>query len=352
MALSLSPVRRALDPIMQLLRRLVRPVVEPIRRRLPTRITPMTRLLALATLIANVGIMVTGGAVRLTASGLGCPEWPRCTPESWTATPEMGVNGAIEFGNRLLTYVLIAITVAMFLAVARLARSHRPLWARSLIIGLGIPFQGVIGGITVWTNLNPWVVSLHFLLSSALVLLSTQLLLRVRAELDAETAATGTPAPRLLAAGVRDPLSRGMAMIVLVTAWAAVIAGTVVTGTGPHAGDPGSPRHDFDPELITRVHTMPVYLLCAAAVVLLVRQRLLDDSPARRRASWWLVVAIVLQAALGYTQHFLGLPIGLVLLHMLGSALLMIAATVVFDRHRARYCTRGTTAGAAATTTA
>lgn len=348
MALSLSPVRRALDGIMQLLRRLVRPVVEPIRRRLPTRITPMTRLLALATLIANVGIMVTGGAVRLTASGLGCPEWPRCTPESWTATPEMGVNGVIEFGNRLLTYVLIAITVAMFLAVARLAHSHRPLWARSLIIGLGIPFQGVIGGITVWTNLNPWVVSLHFLLSSALVLLSTQLLLRVRAELDASTAES--PAPRPLAAGVRDPLSRGMATIVLVAAWAAVIAGTVVTGTGPHAGDPGSPRHDFDPELITRVHTLPVYVLCAAAVVLLVRQRLLGDSPARRRASWWLVVAIVLQAVLGYTQHFLGLPIGLVLLHMLGSALLMIAATVVFDRHRARYCTRGLTAGVPATT--
>lgn len=320
------------------------PVLDPIRRRLPARITPTTRLLAVATLVSNIAIMITGGAVRLTASGLGCPEWPRCTPESWTTTAEMGLHGVIEFGNRLLTYVLVAISVAMLLAVVRLARSHRPLVVRAWLIVAGVPAQAIIGGITVWTHLNPWVVGMHFVVSAALVMIATQLLLRVRAELsttDDAAQASDTAVGREIADGPRDALSEGMALIVLLTSWAAVIAGTVVTGTGPHAGDPGAPRHDFDPELITRVHTLPVYLLCAAVVVLLVRQRGRGASPAQRRAAGRLAVVLVVQAAIGYTQHFLGLPIVLVLAHMLGAALLMVAATSVYDRYRAGYCTRG-----------
>ncbi|OSM43897.1 COX15/CtaA family protein [Nesterenkonia sp. PF2B19] len=311
-------------------------LTDSLTRRLPTRITTMTRILAIATLVSNIGIMVTGGAVRLTDSGLGCPEWPRCTPESWVSTPEMGIHGAIEFGNRLLTYVLIAISMAMFLAIVRLWDSHRPLVVRSLLIGLGIPLQGVIGGITVWTNLNPWVVGLHFVLSSVLVMLAAQLLHRVNLELrhDGE-------AGRPLVDGPVDSVSSAMAPVLLGASWIAVVLGTIVTGTGPHAGDPGAPRHGFDPDLVTRLHTIPVWVLCAATLAILVRQLRHQASPAQRKATWWLVGVILGQATIGYVQHFTGLPILLVLLHMLGSAVLIAAAIVLVDRLRAPYRTRG-----------
>src|SRR5690242_21416019 len=114
------------------------------------------RPLALASLIANVALVVTGAAVRLTGSGLGCPTWPRCTDDSYTTTPEMGVHGVIEFGNRLLTFVLVGLAVACFLGA--LAHRRRSLTVLSVAVALGIPGQGIIGGITVLTNLNPWVV--------------------------------------------------------------------------------------------------------------------------------------------------------------------------------------------------
>ncbi|MGO1193651.1 MAG: COX15/CtaA family protein [Nesterenkonia sp.] len=306
--------------------------------KLPTRITTATKVLAWATLISNIGIIVTGGAVRLTASGLGCPEWPRCTADSWVSTPEMGINGAIEFGNRLLTYVLIAISVAMFLAVVRLWHTHRPLVIYSLAIGFGIPLQGVIGGITVWTNLNPWVVGLHFILSCGLVMLAAMLLNRITLELKHQ-GGVGRP----LVDGERDAVTTGLTPIVLLAGWAAVILGTIVTGTGPHAGDPGSPRHEFTPEMITRLHVVPVYILCAAAIVIVIRQRGLAASSGQRRAAWFLVAVIVLQGALGYWQHLTGLPILLVVLHMLGAAMTIVACTTVHDRYRARYTTRGLT---------
>ncbi|WP_044494663.1 COX15/CtaA family protein [Nesterenkonia massiliensis] len=307
-----------------------------LRDKLPTRLTRATRALAWATLISNIGIILTGGAVRLTASGLGCPEWPRCTADSWVATQEMGMHGAIEFGNRLLTYVLVAICAAMFFSVVRLWNTHRPLVVMSIVILAGIPLQAVIGGITVWTNLNPWVVSLHFLVSAGLVMVATMLLNRVSLELRAPGQ---LDAP--LVDGARDGVTSGLAPIILAASWVAVVLGTVVTGTGPHAGDPGSPRHGFDPDLVTRMHVVPVYILCAAAVVLIIRQLRLQTSPAQRRAAWLLVAVILGQGAIGYWQHFTGLPILLVWFHMLGSALLMVAATMVFDRYRAKYRTRG-----------
>ncbi|WP_258933173.1 COX15/CtaA family protein [Nesterenkonia pannonica] len=136
-------------------------------------ITRWTLWFAWASLIANIGIILTGGAVRLTDSGLGCPEWPLCTEDSLVSTPEMGIHGAIEFGNRLLTYVLVIIAAAMLLSVIRLRRTHRPLTVMSAIIVAGIPIQAIIGGITVWTNLNPWVVALHFIVSAGLVMVAT-----------------------------------------------------------------------------------------------------------------------------------------------------------------------------------
>ncbi len=321
---------------LRFLARVLSPAVDPIRRRLPTQISRGTKWLAWATLISNVGIILTGGAVRLTASGLGCPEWPRCTADSWISTPEMGMHGAIEFGNRMLTYVLVAICAAMFLALVRLWETHRSLVGLSIFILCGIPLQAVIGGITVWTNLNPWVVALHFLASAALVMAATMLLLRVKVELK-HNGETGRP----LVDGPSDGFARTMASVVIVSAWAAVVVGTVVTGTGPHAGDPGSPRHEFDAEFVTRLHVIPVYILCAATIAIIARQRMIGSSPAQQRAAWFLVAVIVAQGIIGYWQHWTGLPIGLVWVHMLGSALTVVAATMVYDRHRATYRTRG-----------
>ena len=129
----------------------------------------LVRRLALASLVANVGIVLTGGAVRLTGSGLGCPTWPRCTDESWTATPEMGIHGVVEFGNRTLTFVLGAIAVAGLVAVWRLRpRPGGLVWpAAGVLVGIGA--QGLIGGITVWTDLNPWIVAAHFLVSVGII---------------------------------------------------------------------------------------------------------------------------------------------------------------------------------------
>src|SRR3954447_20178643 len=122
------------------------------------------RPLALASLIANVALVVTGAAVRLTGSGLGCPTWPKCTDASYTTTSAMGVHGVIEFGNRLLGIALGLIVLACFVAALLAPRPRRrPVIWLAVAVLFGIPAQAVLGGITVLTDLNPWVVGLHFL---------------------------------------------------------------------------------------------------------------------------------------------------------------------------------------------
>ncbi|MCR8676348.1 COX15/CtaA family protein [Micrococcus sp. HG099] len=304
--------------------------------RLPDRITRGTFALAVASLASEIGIIVTGGAVRLTGSGLGCPTWPKCTQESLTNTPEMGIHGYIEFGNRTLTFVLVVIAAATFLSLWRLRRTHRsPFW---LSVGLlaGIPAQAVVGGIVVLTELDPWWVAGHFIVSSVMVAVATLLVTRIGAERRA-----GRAGVRIVD-GVTTGASCAAAWAAFAFTWAAVYLGTVVTGTGPHGGDPDAPRHAFDPLLVTRVHVIPVYLLMAAALVLLFTVRRAEGASRLQRAAVLrLLLAIALQAAIGYTQHFTGLPVVLVILHMLGSALLVAAATEVWDRQRSRYVTAG-----------
>ena len=156
--------------------------------------------LAWATLVVQIFIVVTGGAVRLTASGLGCPEWPTCDGSSIVNTPEMGIHGVIEFANRLLTFVLVIVAIVAFLSVWRIRKVRRDLFWLTLLIGLGIPAQAVIGGISVWTKLNPYVVGLHFVVSMALVVLSTIYVLRVRVS---EPAPAQFVAPIIRAAACR-----------------------------------------------------------------------------------------------------------------------------------------------------
>ena len=151
------------------------------------------RPLAWATLVANVVLVVTGGAVRLTGSGLGCPTWPRCTDESFRPHGELSLHEAIEFGNRTLTFVLVAVAIATYVVMWRTGR--RDLRAMALIVALGIPAQAIIGGITVLTDLNPWVVSLHLLCSLAIIGVAVRLLLSVDAPLPPPTAARRSVSP-------------------------------------------------------------------------------------------------------------------------------------------------------------
>jgi cytochrome c oxidase assembly protein subunit 15 len=274
---------------------------------LPTAFSPATvSRVALANVIANGVIVVTGGAVRLTGSGLGCPTWPRCTDDSFVTTPELAGHGAIEFGNRLLTFVLTAVAIATVVAVFRsVRRDLRPLAVLGL---LGIPAQALLGGVTVLTGLNPWTVAAHFLVSMVLVAVATVLWLRSREP------------------GVGRPLLR-RPFVLLVTGIAAVTAvvlavGTVVTGSGPHSGDPEAGRTGLDPALVSQVHADVVFLLLGLTAALLVALYA-TDSPGRvRRAARDLLIVQLAQGVVGYVQYFTDLPIVLVLLHMLGAVLI------------------------------
>ena len=258
---------------------------------------------AVATLVANTGIILTGALVRLTGSGLGCPTWPRCTDESFVPHRELGFHGVIEFGNRMLTYVLIAVVVAMVLAVWRWSRTSRSLRRLAVVIAAGVPFQGVIGGITVLTDLNPWIVALHLILSLALVALSVLLLLRVRG--DRPTAA-----------------SSPLVLSVYATTWVAVYLGTIVTGAGPHAGDLEAPRNGLDPQVMSHVHAASVYLLVALTAWCVWR-----STGAVRSAAIVLLGVELAQGLIGFVQYFTDLPIALVAVHLVGAAVLVAMST-------------------------
>lgn len=259
--------------------------------------------LAVLNLLANIGIIVSGAAVRLTGSGLGCPTWPRCTEESYVTHPSMGIHGAIEFGNRMLTFVLVAVAILCFAAAVR--SRDRISIILSAVVALGVPLQAIIGGITVLTDLNPWVVSLHLVASLAMVMVCLALLDHLRSP---ERAGAGR-------------LPRALATAVLVVGWVVLYLGTVVTGAGPHAGDAEAVRNGLDPQVLAQVHAAAVYVLVALTVALLV--------VAVRSGDRWLTVVTgallgleLLQGVIGWSQYLLDLPELLVALHMLGAGLL------------------------------
>ncbi len=282
-------------------------------RLMPAAVTRWTRVIAWVNLALQTLIVGTGGAVRLTGSGLGCPTWPRCTDASYVVTPEMGIHGFIEFGNRLLTFVLVAGALLLFLAVVRTAGSGRGLVLPALLIGFGIPAQAVIGGISVLTQLNPYVVGLHFVVSIGLVALSTVLVWRVH-----------HPAAErrdVVPAGTRAA-AWGVAVLALVT----ILVGIVTTGSGPHAGDSGAARNGLDTELMQHVHSWPAYAMFGLTLGTLYLTRRV---PEVRRYVLLLLGAELLQIAVGILQARSGLPAGLVAAHMLLACLITAAATAV-----------------------
>ena len=268
------------------------------------------RPLAWATLVANCGLVVTGGAVRLTGSGLGCPTWPRCTDESFTPHGELDLHEAIEFGNRMLTFVLTAIAVATF--AAAWASGRRDLRLLALLLGLGIPAQAVVGGITVLTDLNPWVVSFHLLCSLAIVGLAVLFLRRI-----------DQPSP----AAESGPLVT-LAWVTFTAAWVVLYVGTVVTGSGPHAGDADAPRNGLDPLQVSQLHADAVFLFVGLTVGLLLAVHAMGATTEARRAVLLLLGVEVAQGAIGFVQYFTDLPELLVGFHMLGAAL--VSATVTW----------------------
>jgi cytochrome c oxidase assembly protein subunit 15 len=263
--------------------------------------------LTLANLVSNVVIVVTGGAVRLTDSGLGCPTWPRCTDESYTPHGELGIHGAIEFGNRMLTFVLVVVGVACFAAALAhwlLDRTAGRSLVLSTVIMLGIPAQAVIGGITVHTDLNPWVVAVHLLVSMAMIGLCVWLV----------------DTQRPLAHGAVPGAVRRLAWLVLAAGWVVLYLGTVVTGSGPHAGDQEAPRTGLDPQVFSHVHAVAVYVLVAFTVGLLAVAIRGGYADLQRSAAALLLLEVA-QGAVGFLQYFNDLPVALVIVHMLGAAL-------------------------------
>jgi cytochrome c oxidase assembly protein subunit 15 len=270
------------------------------------------RRAAWATLVANILIIVTGGAVRLTGSGLGCPTWPRCTDSSFVPHGDIGPHQLVEFGNRTLTPLLVVIAVATFVAARQDARRlGRPdLLRASVLIALGILAQAVLGGISVRTHLNPWVVSLHLVISLAIVSVAVLLVHRL----------DHPPAPRTT--GVVPAL----AWTTYAVTWAVLCAGTVVSGSGPHAGDATSTRNGFDPLQMSQFHADLVFLLIGLTVGLWFALR---ATAGDTRTVLALAAVEVLQAVVGFVQYFAGLPVGVVILHMLGAGLVMAAASWV-----------------------
>ena len=270
----------------------------------------------LVNLILEIGIVVTGGLVRLTGSGLGCPTWPQCVPGSFIPVPhqEQGFHKLIEFGNRTLTSVVGIAALLVIVAIWRWAPIRRPLRRISVLPLLGVLLQAVLGGITVLTGLNPALVAAHFLASMVLVSLSAYLLYRV-GEGDDVPVALVRPEIRSVAW-----VTAGLGAVVL-------ILGTVVTGSGPHSGDAATPRFGFDPRTISWLHADTVMLFAGLVVAVLLAVHLTASDP-RPRKVWHAVLGVtVLQGLIGYAQYLTGLPEVLVLVHMLGASLLTVSLT-------------------------
>jgi cytochrome c oxidase assembly protein subunit 15 len=289
---------------------------QPLRpsRPVPPAVNPWLRRVLLVNLILEIGIVVTGGLVRLTGSGLGCPTWPQCVPGSFTPIPHQaqGFHKLIEFGNRTLTSVVGIAAVLVIVAIWRWAPTRRGLRWISVLPLVGVMLQAVLGGVTVLTGLNPALVAAHFLASMILVSLSTYLLYRV---------SEGDEPPAAL---VR-PEIRAVAWVVASLGALVLVLGTIVTGSGPHSGDASTPRFGFDPRTISWLHADAVMLFAGLTVAVLLAVQLTATDPRPRRA-WHAVLGItVLQGLVGYTQYLTDLPEVLVLVHMLGASLMAVS---------------------------
>ncbi|MFD1659822.1 heme A synthase [Streptomyces caeni] len=279
------------------------------------RWTPQPRTVrraALSALVMSVVLVATGGAVRLTGSGLGCPTWPRCTADSLTTTSAMGVHGVIEFGNRLLTYVLCAAVGWAIIA----ARAQKP-WRRSLTrLGWAqfwiVMGNAVLGGIVVLVGLNPYTVAAHFLLTSALITVATLMWQRAR---------EGDAPPRPLVGKAVQQL----VWFLVVASTLLLVVGTVVTGAGPHAGDSSDvERMPVDWETVAKLHAVLAWIVVTLTFALWFVLKAVDAPVGPLHRTRELFLILLGQGVIGYVQFFTHLPEILVGIHMFGSGLMWI----------------------------
>ncbi|HEX3591817.1 MAG TPA: COX15/CtaA family protein [Pseudonocardiaceae bacterium] len=301
------------------------PVFERLLRALAPNLATL-RVLAIINLIAQIGITVTGSIVRVSESGLGCPTWPDCSGGSLVpiAHPELGqLHQWIEFSNRLLGGTVGVISALVFLAALLARPRRRRVVLLALTMPLGVVAQAVIGGITVLTKLSWWTVCLHFLPSPLLVWLAV-LLLRAITEGD-------EPARPL----IPRPL-RGLQIAMALDVAAVLVAGTLVTAAGPHAGDIHTPRLDVPVANLAQAHADIVFILVGMTVALGFALRITGGTPALWRRYWTFVAVVLAQGVLGMVQYFLGVPDLLVILHVFGSTLVVAAMAALWCESRER----------------
>lgn len=261
-------------------------------------------------LVFQTGIVLTGAAVRITGSGLGCPTWPECTYGSYVPVAgqaEGAFHAWIEFGNRLLTFLLLFAAVAVVIYAIKKAR-HDLLW-RALLQVLGIFGQGIIGGITVLTDLNPLAVASHFILSIFLIAGAVSIVARGRSP--------------LISIRPTESKVKILAHVQVLLTFIVIVIGTLVTGSGPHAGDLDAPRLKLDERAITWLHADAVIALLGVSLALLVLSEISPET--KRRVKIFFAVTLA-QGLVGYAQYVLGLPELLVIVHVLGSTLVWIAS--------------------------
>jgi len=276
-------------------------------------------LLARKTKIAKVysfliflqgALIVTGGSVRLTGSGLGCPTWPECTPGSYTPVPNQAegqLHAWIEFGNRLLTFVLLLTALVVFFASLWLSKNvsnKQKIRGLAALQILGILGQGVLGGITVLTDLHPATVAGHYILSIFLI--------------------AGALSLKYEVFGINRETTSGLiSFLIPILVWntlLVLIIGTIVTGSGPHAGDESAPRFGFDPRLVSWLHADFVISLLIITIILLLIAYQSNQTRLIRKFGQFLIIALS-QGIIGYVQYFTGLPEIIVALHLIGSTL-------------------------------
>lgn len=295
----------------------------------PLNNIPRQRFWALLMLIAQVGITFTGSVVRVTGSGLGCPTWPECQPGS--LVPEAGarpaIHQAIEFGNRMLTFVLIILVVLVFLSVSRAQRRPSVIWL-AFLQGIGIIAQAVIGGISVRLDLAWWMVALHFLPSMILVWLAALLWVKV-AEPDDGAVEKRYPQPL-----------RWAALLSALSLTLVLITGTMVTGAGPHAGDSEVPADSrftlVSLDFMAHIHAHFMYLYLGLVAALLCGLIATKVDRAVLKTTGWLVALIILQAAIGIIQYWMAVPRWTVPLHVVGSGIVCAVTGVLWAQGRQR----------------
>lgn len=282
-------------------------------RRLP-RTLPF---FAWASFVLNVLIIGTGGAVRLTGSGLGCSEWPLCTPESLVPTPEMGVHGLIEFGNRTISGPLLLAAIVVLVLTWFIRRESRDLFVLSIVVLALVLVQAVVGGVVVWEDLAAALVGFHYTVSVIIVCITAAYLVRMYEPAGPRERAV--PVPFLV-------LAHFTTLALAVT----VVVGVLTTGAGPHSGDANVIREGFDASLLAHIHSWPGYILLGLVVMLTVWAAV-----ARLRPLGWLIVlliGLIVQIAVGVYQARMGLPVLAVGVHMVLASLTSAAMTAVILR--------------------